>query len=177
MKRKFWIMLVIFVGYLLALNSCTGIKTPETVPVIVWADPLDISYGTPLSSVQLNAYTGVSGFFVYTPPTETVLAVGRHELKVQFNSTEPLTQAYTSKSVFINVNNKKTPVITWANPTDIAVGTLLSATQLNAVADVPGTFCVFSCFRHKINYRCFAGFKSRFYSNRRSKLQPNRQNS
>ena len=35
---------------------------------------------------------------------------------------------------------KKDPVITWADPADISLGTLLSATQLNATADVPGTF-------------------------------------
>lgn len=37
-------------------------------------------------------------------------------------------------------SSKKDPIITWANPADITVGTLLSATQLNATADVPGTF-------------------------------------
>jgi formylglycine-generating enzyme required for sulfatase activity len=35
---------------------------------------------------------------------------------------------------------KKDPVITWANPADIELGTVLSTTQLNATADVPGTF-------------------------------------
>jgi uncharacterized protein (TIGR02145 family) len=35
---------------------------------------------------------------------------------------------------------KKDPIITWANPADISIGTMLSATQLNATADVPGTF-------------------------------------
>ena len=43
---------------------------------------------------------------------------------------------------------KKNPVITWENPADIIYGTLLksdngtvlSITQLNATADVPGTF-------------------------------------
>lgn len=35
---------------------------------------------------------------------------------------------------------KKDVTITWANPADITVGTLLSATQLNATADVLGTF-------------------------------------
>jgi len=34
---------------------------------------------------------------------------------------------------------KKDVVITWANPADITLGTLLSATQLNATADIPGT--------------------------------------
>jgi uncharacterized protein (TIGR02145 family) len=35
---------------------------------------------------------------------------------------------------------KKDPIITWSNPADIIVGTKLSATQLNATADVAGTF-------------------------------------
>ena len=35
---------------------------------------------------------------------------------------------------------KEDPVITWANPADITSGTLLSETQLNATAEVPGTF-------------------------------------
>ena len=35
---------------------------------------------------------------------------------------------------------KKDAVITWANPADITSGTALSATQLNATADVAGTF-------------------------------------
>jgi len=39
-----------------------------------------------------------------------------------------------------DTSSKKDPVIIWENPADITVGTLLSATQLNATADVPGTF-------------------------------------
>lgn len=35
---------------------------------------------------------------------------------------------------------KKEPVISWENPADIHYGTLLSALQLDATADVPGTF-------------------------------------
>src|SRR5664280_1230387 len=35
---------------------------------------------------------------------------------------------------------RKNPVITWENPADITEGTLLSATQLNATADVAGIF-------------------------------------
>jgi uncharacterized protein (TIGR02145 family) len=37
-------------------------------------------------------------------------------------------------------DTKMDTVITWANPADITYGTLLSATQLNATADQPGTF-------------------------------------
>ncbi|MGZ5544398.1 MAG: beta strand repeat-containing protein, partial [Limisphaerales bacterium] len=44
-----------------------------------------------------------------------------------------------SQTVTININ-KATPTITWANPADINYGTALSATQLNATANVGGTF-------------------------------------
>lgn len=37
-------------------------------------------------------------------------------------------------------NAKLDPVITWENPADINFGNALSAVQLNAMADVPGTF-------------------------------------
>src|SRR5207247_10592103 len=36
--------------------------------------------------------------------------------------------------------NKATPTITWSNPANIAYGTALSGTQLNATASVPGSF-------------------------------------
>lgn len=36
--------------------------------------------------------------------------------------------------------NKGTPVITWANPSPVVDGIILGATQLNATANVPGTF-------------------------------------
>src|SRR3989442_5483230 len=45
----------------------------------------------------------------------------------------------SAKTVSINVL-KGTPVITWANPADITYPTLLSGTQLNATADVAGSF-------------------------------------
>src|SRR6201982_2548745 len=35
---------------------------------------------------------------------------------------------------------KATPVITWATPADITYGTALGVTQLNATANVPGSF-------------------------------------
>jgi hypothetical protein len=45
-----------------------------------------------------------------------------------------------NSSEFSITVNQATPVITWSNPADIVSGTALSATQLNATADVPGTF-------------------------------------
>jgi len=110
-------------------------------PVITWANPADISYGTLLSATQLNATADVSGTFVYTPAIGTTLTTGTsQDLKVSFTPTDAANYNPASKSVKINVVSKKDPVITWANPADISFGTLLSATQLNATADVAGTF-------------------------------------
>src|SRR5262249_20997442 len=44
-----------------------------------------------------------------------------------------------SASVTMTVD-RATPTVTWADPADIVYGTALGATQLDATADVPGTF-------------------------------------
>jgi len=46
---------------------------------------------------------------------------------------------------------KKDPIITWTNPKDITVGTLLGATQLNAKADVAGIFVYTPATGTKLN--------------------------
>jgi hypothetical protein len=56
-----------------------------------------------------------------------------------FTPTDTANYNTASKDVTINVL-KGTPVIAWNNPADMIYGTALSATQLNATANVPGTF-------------------------------------
>jgi len=59
------------------------------------------------------------------------------------NDTLPLNPSNGAASeVFVMkfATPKATPVITWSNPADIVFGTALGATQLNATANVPGTF-------------------------------------
>jgi len=55
-------------------------------------------------------------------------------------STAPACGAFGSGTVFRVSFAKQAPKITWSDPAPIVYGTLLSATQLNASADVPGTF-------------------------------------
>jgi uncharacterized protein (TIGR02145 family) len=50
-----------------------------------------------------------------------------------------------------NTASKKGPIITWETPVDIPVGTLLSATQLNATADVPGNFAYTPALETELN--------------------------
>ena len=124
-------------------NSATAsvtINVLKVTPVITWANPADITYGTLLSATQLNATADVPGTFTYTPPSGTKLNAGPGQnLKVDFTPTDAVNYSAATKTVTINVTGGA-PVITWANPADITYGTLLSATQLNATADVPGTF-------------------------------------
>ena len=114
--------------------------TTQAIPAITWSNPADITYGTLLSATQLNATANVPGTFTYTPALGTKLDAGTvQNLKVDFTPDDAVKYSAASKTVTINVA-KATPVIAWENPANITYGTELSATQLNATADVPGTF-------------------------------------
>jgi hypothetical protein len=130
-----------------ATNYSTATKTAsivvtKTTPVITWSNPADIVSGTALSTTQLNATASVAGTFVYTPASGSKPNAGTQTLSVTFTPTDATNYNTATKSVVINVldNTKTNPVITWTNPANIAYGTLLSATQLNATADVAGAF-------------------------------------
>ena len=115
----------------------------KATPVVTWANPADITYGTALGGTQLNATSGgVAGTFTYTPPAGTVLNAGANQvLSVHFAPSAPANyNTPADKTVLINVN-KATPVISWANPAAITYGTTLGAAQLNATSGgVAGTF-------------------------------------
>ena len=49
---------------------------------------------------------------------------------------------------------KATPVVTWATPADIVYGTALSTTQLNATANVAGSFSYTPARRRATERRC-----------------------
>ena len=114
--------------------------TTKAIPTITWSNPADITYGTLLSATQLNATANTAGIFTYTPTLGTKLNAGNGQtLQVDFTPTDLTNYDATSKTVTIHVA-KATPVITWSNPENITFGTPLSATQLNAEADVDGSF-------------------------------------
>ena len=111
----------------------------KTTPTITWATPSAITYGTALSSTQLNATASVPGTFVYSPVSGTVPGAGSQTLSVTFTPTDT-TDYNTATATVTLVVNKATPTITWATPPAITYGTALSSAQLNATASVPGTF-------------------------------------
>jgi hypothetical protein len=97
-----------------------------------------ITYGTPLSNIQLDATTSDPGTLTYTPAAGTIIPVGTDTLSVTFTPTDTTNHSSATRTVQLVVN-KAAPVITWAAPTGIIYGTALSATQLNATGSVPGT--------------------------------------
>ena len=111
----------------------------QTTPTITWAPPANITYGTALSSTQLNATASVAGTFVYTPAAGTVLAAGTTSLSVTFTPTDTTDYSPITKTVSLTVT-QAAPVITWTTPAGITYGTALSATQLNATSSVAGSF-------------------------------------
>ena len=115
------------------------INVAPAAPSITWATPAAITYGTALSSTQLNASTPVTGTFSYSPAAGTVVGAGSQTLGAAFTPTDATDYATASAQVTLMVN-QATPTITWATPATITYGIALSTTQLDATASVPGTF-------------------------------------
>ena len=125
---------------LLVLAGVVAIaQTSPVTPTVTWPTPASIVFGTPLGPTQLDATANVPGTFSYNPPSGTVLPVGVQVLTVTFTPTDSVDYSSAQQSVNITVN-KGTPVISWAAPASITFGTPLGPTQLDATANVPGTF-------------------------------------
>jgi hypothetical protein len=77
-------------------------------PAITWSNPADITCGTALSSIQLDASASVLGTFVYTPASGTVLSEGTHTLHVDFTPSDTTYYTTASGNVSINVVNNDT---------------------------------------------------------------------
>jgi hypothetical protein len=128
-----------------AVSGSASLSVDPIAPSIVWPKPFDISYGTALGAIQLNASAldngqVVPGTFAYTPAAGTVLGVGANQaLSVVFTPTDAATYSSVAASTTINVV-RATPIMSWATPASIIVGTPLGAAQLNATASVPGKF-------------------------------------
>jgi hypothetical protein len=84
-----------------ATVSLTVTKTTPTV--IAWPTPSVISYGTALSTAQLNATASVPGTFVYTPAAGDVLTAGRHALSAIFTPTDTAKYAKAQATVALVV--------------------------------------------------------------------------
>lgn len=88
--------------------SSVTYKVAMASPVITWANPAAITYGTALSAAQLNATASVPGTFAYSPAAGTILAVGTQTLGVTFTPTDGVDYTTATKNVSLTVNQAST---------------------------------------------------------------------
>jgi hypothetical protein len=120
--------------------ATVAINVDQFASSVSWTKPADITYGTPLGTAQLDASASVPGTFSYSPPLGTVLHAGLDQsLSVTFTPTDSTDYTSATATVAINVD-QATPIITWIAPANMIAGTALGAAQLDATANVPGTF-------------------------------------
>jgi hypothetical protein len=124
------------VDYATATGTVT-ITVNKAASLLTWNTPAPITYGTPLSSAQLDATASVPGNFVYSPAAGAIVAGGSDKLSVTFTPTDTVDYSTATASVTLQVN-PATPAINWTTPAAIAYGTALSGTQLNATATSNG---------------------------------------
>ena len=116
----------------------------QATPVITWANPAAMIYGTPLSAMQLNATTGIAGSFVYTPSPGSILHAGSGQtLSVVFTPTDTVNYATASATTTLTVGqaslvitaDNKTMVSGQAVPALTAVGSGLVSPDILADLD------------------------------------------
>lgn len=109
--------------------------TAEAAPEnLSWSTPAPITYGTALSSTQLNATvtdnggTAIPGTFVYTPTAGTILDAGTQTLSVTFTPTD--TSLYTTMTTTVSlIVNKAPSTVTLASSADnVTSGTSVTFT-------------------------------------------------
>jgi outer membrane protein OmpA-like peptidoglycan-associated protein len=94
-----------------SLSQPTGLTANITAAGagLTWATPVAITYGTTLSSTQLDAEAAVGGTFAYTPDTGVLLTAGTHTLSVTFTPTSSNYAPATATVTFL-VNQKNLTV-------------------------------------------------------------------
>nr|MBA3847531.1 hypothetical protein [Planctomycetota bacterium] len=121
------------------VTATVSLRVLRATPVVQWAKPADITYGTGLSGIQLNATASVAGTMTYSPPAGSIVPAGTRPLVAVFIPTDTANHVPVTATVELTVH-PATPALSWARPAAIAVGTALSATQLDARSPVEGTF-------------------------------------
>lgn len=119
----------------------------KATPSIVWSnstEDMTLTYGTELSATQLNATVSnnVEGSIVYTEANDTIkigdiLETGTHTISATIDESGNYNKATATATIIVN---KAETTIDWTNPDPITYGDTLSATQLNATANVDGKF-------------------------------------
>ena len=128
----------------LAIAGCGGSSAfvpvvHKSTPLIAWSNPAPIVYGTALTSSELNATANVPGSFVYSPAPGSVPSAGTKILSATFTPSD--TSAYDVAAATVSLTVQRAPTaLTWSSPPPLPYNSPLGGQQLNAIANVPGTF-------------------------------------
>ena len=133
-------------------NAATDVdqtfSVSQAIPIITWANPADITYGTALGATQLNAEASVPGGFVYTPAAGIVLSIGADQtLHAAFTPTDPTNYTAASKNVTINVTGTlpsvryiNGTVTNSSNPSEALAGVKVTTGSLTTYTDPSGKY-------------------------------------
>jgi hypothetical protein len=126
-------------------SASVTLQVGQATPKITWPKPAAITYGTELSSTQLDATASVPGTLVYSPPTSTVLDGGAQTLSVTFSPTDSTDYATASKSVTLTVTKGSTATSVSEAPSSSLLGQLVtfSATVISSSGITPTGSIVF----------------------------------
>jgi hypothetical protein len=115
--------------------TTTDIIVIQGTPVITWATPAAIPYGTALAATQLDATasyggTALAGTFVYAPPAGTVMTqLGTNNLSVTFTPTDTTDYLSATGSTTIQViaDNTSVALTSGTNPSYLGQSVTFSA--------------------------------------------------
>src|SRR6202011_1283898 len=134
----------------ITVTKTVQLTVNKATPVITWGPPAAITYGTALSSTQLNATASVGGGFVYTPAAGAILNAGTQTLSVTFTPIDSTNYKPVTQTAQLIVN-KATLTVTAAdanriyntvNPT--FTGTVTGAVNGDAFTESFATTAVLS---------------------------------
>jgi hypothetical protein len=124
------------------VSTDVALAVAQASPLITWPIPVPITYGTALSAMQLNAAASfqgktLPGSFAYLPKAGTILQAGNQTLSAAFTPEDANNFASKKSTVTLSVK-QALPTITWPMLAPVVPGTVLGATQLDAIASWQG---------------------------------------
>jgi hypothetical protein len=120
----------------------------KVASVVTWSNPAPITYGTPLSSTQLNATANTNGTFVYTPALGRILAAGLQSLSVRFTPSSISDYTTVTYDVELTVNpvdTTTTIISNTPNPSNVGKAVTFDVSVTQVIANPtkpPGTVTV-----------------------------------
>ncbi len=109
-----------FAAFVILPVGQVSVQTVKTQPTVTWSTPASITYGTALSSSQLNAAANVAGSFAYAPAAGSVLAAGTSQTLTAVFTPADATKYYGATNTVTLAVNKASLTITADNKSKVA---------------------------------------------------------